>query len=119
MSQTTDCFPRALCESLREEGLCACVRTVDVWGQDDTRLYVSVPGAPAEVEILGPVDDLPQPPRWQAVRIEGGKRSVWEGPSRQDPDSDLHTFVWELACLERQRLADRWRSIGPEVQATD
>lgn len=104
------CFPD-LSRSLSEQGLAVDVRTELVIGEPDTRLHAGVPSAPGTVELLGPVADLPLPPRWQAIRVDSGSRSVWEGPSRQGSQSELRTFIWELACLRRDRLSRRWRRL--------
>lgn len=111
MAETTQSFSPELIELLREQGMHVTVRTDLVGGQRDTRLHVGVPNGPNSVELLGPLDDVRLPPRWHAVRVEGERRSVWEGPNRQASDSILHAFLWELACLEYERVPPRWRRL--------
>jgi hypothetical protein len=104
-------FPQDVCDALREQGLQVDARTHIVVGQRDARLCVGVPSAPSGVELLGPFGDLPMSSHWHAVRVDGERRSVWEGPSRQSPRSELQAFLWELACLDQQRLSSRWRPL--------
>lgn len=111
MPEIDQIFSSGLCGLLAEHGLEVGIRTELVVGETDTRLHAGLPGARREVELLGTLADLPLPPRWQAVRVESENRSVWEGPSRHSSQSELRTFVWDLACLGYERLSRRWRRL--------
>lgn len=112
MEEAEQVFSQELCNTLHVQGLVVAVRTEIDGGERDTRLHATLPSAPSAVELLGPLNDLPLSPRWQAVRVESGRRSVWEGPGRRGSRSQLRAFVWDVACLEPERLRHRWPRLG-------
>jgi hypothetical protein len=83
-----------------------------VCGDLDVRLRVGRPDGSLAVELLGPYDDAPTNPRWQAVRIRAERRVVWTGPPRGCSDEELLAFVEELLDRDPARLAGRYLRQG-------
>jgi hypothetical protein len=101
---------------LRARGLRADIAVSEWCGERDVRICVQRRRFGPAVELLCSATGDPQPPQWHAVRLTGGDRTVWRGPTCDDPDGDdLDTvvgFVEDLLVLDEAELAARYVPLG-------
>jgi hypothetical protein len=101
----------ALVDRLRRRGLDAVLAASECCGERDLRICVRRRSGPT-VELLCCTAGEPEPPQWHAVRIAGGDRTVWRGPSCAARAAEVLRFVEDLLDREDAALSDRYTPLG-------